>query len=132
MTLRQYLVLMTLATSLCWLTWFFAVFNIDPDSAGFIGFAFFYLSLFLGIVGLFSVIGFIWKNKKTEHEDAVFRQVKKTFIQGILFGTFVNTLLILLQFNFLYWWNAALLSLFYLLLEGAIISGRKYHNRDYV
>jgi hypothetical protein len=83
-------------------------------------------------VGVFSVVGFMIKKKKINQEEIIFRQVKKTFKQGVLFGIFVILALILLQFNLLFWWNAILLALVYILLEGAIISGRKYSNRDYV
>lgn len=132
MTLKQYLLLMATGTVMCWVAWLFILFNIAPEQAGFLGFTFFYTSLFLGIVGVFSVIGFMIKKKKIDQEEIIFRQVKKTFKQGVLFGVFVVLSLILLQFNLLFWWNAILLALVYILLEGAIISGRKYSNRDYV
>ncbi|EKD43966.1 MAG: hypothetical protein ACD_72C00054G0003 [uncultured bacterium] len=132
MNLKQYLVLMATGTALCWISWAFILFNIDPQQAGFLGLSFFYVSLFLGIVGLFSVVGFILKKQQSGHDDVVFRQVKKTFKQGILFGVFVIVTLLLLQANLLFWWNAIILALIYILLEGAIISGRKFNNRDYV
>lgn len=132
MTLKQYLLLMATGTVMCWVAWLFILFNIAPEQAGLLGFTFFYTSLFLGIVGVFSVIGFMIKKKKIDQEEIIFRQVKKTFKQGVLFGVFVVLSLILLQFNLLFWWNAILLALVYILLEGAIISGRKYSNRDYV
>lgn len=123
---------MATGTVMCWIAWLFILFNISPEQAGLLGFTFFYVSLFLGIVGVFSVIGFMIKKKKIDQEEIIFRQVKKTFKQGVLFGIFVVLSLILLQFNLLFWWNAILLALIYILLEGAIISGRKYSNRDYV
>jgi hypothetical protein len=123
---------MATGTVMCWVAWLFILLNIAPEQAGFLGFTFFYTSLFLGIVGVFSVVGFMIKKKKINQEEIIFRQVKKTFKQGVLFGIFVILALILLQFNLLFWWNAILLALVYILLEGAIISGRKYSNRDYV
>ncbi len=122
---------MAAGTLICWVAWFFVLFNTDPQEANFLVFAFFYTSLFLGIVGLFSVLGFLLKSRRTT-DDAVFRQVKKTFIQGILLGSFVIFVLILRQFNLLFWWNAIFLVILYVLIEGVILSNRKYHNRDYV
>ena len=122
---------MAAGTLICWVAWFFVLFNTDPQEANFLVFAFFYTSLFLGIVGLFSVVGFLLKSRRTT-DDAVFRQVKKTFIQGILLGSFVIFVLILRQFNLLFWWNAIFLVILYVLIEGVILSNRKYHNRDYV
>lgn len=132
MTLKQYLHLMAAGTLICWVAWFFILFNTDPKEANFLIFAFLYSSLFLGIVGLFSVIGFLIKSRRTTHDDAVFRQVKKTFTQGILLGGFVISVLILRQFGLLFWWNAIFLVILYVLIEGVILSNRKYHNRDYV
>lgn len=132
MTLKQYLYLMTIGTLICWIAWFFILFNTDPQDATLLIFGFFYTSLFLGIVGLFSVIGFLIKSKRAHKDDAVFRQVKKTFTQGILLGSFVIFILILRQFHLLFWWNAVFLVILYVLIEGVIISNRKYHNRDYV
>ncbi len=132
MTLKQYLLLMAAGTIMCWVAWFFILFNISPEQAGLLGFTFFYISLFLGTVGLFSVTGLVLKKQKSDKDDIIFRQVKRTFKQGILFGSFVILALLLLQFNLLFWWNAILLALLYIVLEGAIVSGRKYNNRDYV
>ncbi|MBI5221477.1 MAG: hypothetical protein HY979_01590 [Candidatus Magasanikbacteria bacterium] len=132
MTLKQYLYLMATGTLICWIAWFFLLFNTDPQEASLLIFAFFYISLFLGIVGLFSVIGFLIKSRRMMQDDAVFRQVKKTFTQGILLGAFTIFILILRQFNLLFWWNAIFLVVLYVLIEGVILSGRKYHNRDYV
>ncbi len=132
MTLKQYLYLMAAGTLICWIAWFFILFNTDPKDANFLIFTFFYTSLFLGIVGLFSVIGFLIKSRRATQDDAVFRQVKKTFTQGILLGAFTIFVLILRQFNLLFWWNAIFLVILYVLIEGVILSGRKYHNRDYV
>ncbi|MFA6423931.1 MAG: hypothetical protein WCV83_01295 [Candidatus Magasanikbacteria bacterium] len=132
MTLKQYLLLMATGTIMCWVAWVFILFNVSPEQAGWIGFIFFYTSLFLGTVGTFSVIGLLLKKQKSSTDDIIFRQVKRTFKQGILFGIFIILSLILLQFNLLFWWNAVLLALLYIVLEGAIVSGRKYNNRDYV
>ncbi len=132
MTLKQYLLLMATGTIMCWIAWLFILFNISPEQAGLVGFAFFYTSLFLGTVGIFSVIGLLLKKRKTDKDEMIFRQVKRTFKQGILFGAFIILSLILLQFNLLFWWNAILLALLYIVLEGAIVTGRKYNNRDYV
>lgn len=132
MTLRQYLILMAMGTIMCWIAWFFILLNIAPEQAGIVGFLFFYVSLFLGVVGLFSVTGLLLKKQSSQKDDIIFRQVKRTFKQGILFGSFIILSLLLLQFDLLFWWNAILLALLYIVLEGAIISGRKYNNRDYV
>ena len=132
MTIKEYLYLMAFSTLICWVAFVFVLFNIDPAQAGVLGFGFFYISLFLGIVGLFSIFGFLIKRRRVQQDDAVFRQVKKTFNQGILFGIFTVLALMLRQFGLLYWWNGIFIILLYILVEGVILSNRKYHNRDYV
>lgn len=124
--------MMSIGTVMCWVAWLFVIFNISPDQAGLLGFSFFYTTLFLGIVGLFSVIGLMMKKKKQDQEEIIFRQVKRTFKQGILFAIFSTIILLLLQFQMLFWWNGIILITIYILVEGAIISGRKYNNQDYV
>jgi len=123
---------MATGTVICWVAWLFVLFNVSPDQAGLLGFLFFYTSLFLGIVGLFSVVGFLTKKRIAGQNEIIFRQVRRTFKQGILFACFVIIALILRQFSLLYWWNAIFLILLYLIMEGVLLSARKYSNRDYV
>ncbi|MDD2757869.1 MAG: hypothetical protein PHD72_00655 [Patescibacteria group bacterium] len=132
MTLRQYLIIMSIATAVCWAVWASVVFFYDPQSAGFIGFSLFYLSLFLSLLGTFSVIGFFIRAKMVKNDEIVFRYIKKTFRQGIFFATFILLLLFLQQHKLLTWWNFTLLLLFYIFFESLIFANRKYQNRDYV
>ena len=41
MTLRQYLILMSIGTVVCFVAWFFVILSLDPTQAGFLGFFFF-------------------------------------------------------------------------------------------
>jgi len=132
MTLRQYLILMSIGTISCWVAWFFVITSLDPNKAGMIGFLFFYISLFLALVGTFSVIGFMVRRKILKDDELVFRHVKKTFRQGILFASLILIVLFLLQMQILTWWVAILLAVLYAILEGIIFTNRKYNNNDYV
>lgn len=132
MTLRQYLILMTVGTVVCWITWLFVVYSLNPFQAGFVAFAFFYFSSFLALVGTFSVIGFIVRSRIIQNDEVVFRHVKKTFRQSIIVAGLVLFALLLLQLRLLRWWNSLLLLLLFILCEGLIFSNRKYNNADYV
>lgn len=132
MSLRQYLMTMTVATILSWCVWVLIIFYFDPDTAGLIGFLFFYISLFLSIVGTVSIIGFIIKMKLIRNDELIFRHIKRTFKQGFILSSFVIITLILLQKNLLTWWNFILLVMLYLFIEGIIFTNRKYQNREYV
>lgn len=132
MSLRQYLFLMTVGTGLCWLAWVFVLFNIDPFKIGWLGFLFFYSTLFFALVGTISVIGFLVRWRILGDDDIVFRHVKKTFRQGIFMALAVVILLFLLQKDLLTWWNGAIVIIIFLLIEGIIFTNRRYSNQDYV
>ena len=128
MTLRQYLILMSVGAAICWLAWFFVLGRVDPQQAGFFGFLFFYSSLFLALAGTFSVIGFLIKKIILKNDQAVFHHVKSTFRQGMLAATVIILGLILLQTKLLTWWDAILLITLFAAVEGIIFTNRKYNN----
>lgn len=132
MTLRQYLVLMSIGAAICWLAWIFVLGSVDPEQAGFFGFLFFYTSLFLALNGTFSVIGFLIKKLILKDDQIVFHHVKSTFRQGMLIAGVIIFALILLQIKLLTWWNGILLLLLFAVIEGIIFTNRKYNNRNYV
>ena len=128
MTLRQYLVLMSVGALICWLAWFFVLGSLDPSQAGFFGFLFFYASLFLALSGTFSVIGFLIKKIILKNDQIVFHHVKNTFRQGVLLAMVIILGLILLQVKLLTWWDAILLVMLFAAIEGVIFTNRKYNN----
>lgn len=130
MSLRAYLIIMTIGALICWLAWFFVVGSIDPSEAGMIGFIFFYASLFLALTGSFATIGFWIRKRMIKNDDAVFHHVKHTFRQGIIISSTLIIALMLLQAKLLAWWNAILLLLLFFILESVIFTSRKYNNRD--
>ncbi len=130
MTLRQYLILMSIGAFICWLAWFFVVSSIDPTQTSLFGFLFFYLSLFLALTGTVSVMGFLVKKIILKEDRVVFHHVKSTFRQGMLTAMVIISGLILLQIKLLAWWSAILLVLFFTAVEGVIFTSRKYSNRD--
>ena len=107
MSLKKYLFLMVLATVLCWAAWLFVLFFINPKGAGIVGLTFFYLSLFLGLLGMFSVLGFAVRYlfKRTEF---TYRQVKTAFRQGAMFSLLLTSSLFLQSQRLLVWWNMIL------------------------
>ena len=131
MTLRQYLILMSVGAAICWLAWFFVLGSVDPTQTGFFGFLFFYASLFLALAGTFSVIGFLIKKIILKNDQIVFHHVKSTFRQGMLIAGVIIFGLILLQTKLLTWWDGILLILLFAAIEGIIFTNRKYNNRDF-
>lgn len=128
MPLRLYLIFMVLGTILCWTAWGVVLMNIDPTISGWVGLSFFYISLFLALVGTVSIIGFMIHKSIFKDTEIVFRHVRKTFRQSIILAILVLVCLELLRIGWLYWWNALLLILFGLTIEGIIFSKRKFSN----
>lgn len=132
MTLRQYLILMSMATGMCWVAWLAIILSIDPQTASFTIFAFFYLSLFVALIGTISVIGFIIKRLMIKNDEIVFRHVKRTFRQSIIIASLLVLALVLKQKNLLTWWNGIMLIILFIFLEGMVFTNRRYTNQDYV
>ena len=131
MSLRHYLIIMSFGTSLCWLSWGFIVYSLDPFKTSAVGLLFFYLTLFLALVGSFSVAGFMIKRLIVKQDEVVFRHVRRTFRQSVIVAALFVAGLLMLAEGFLTWWNALILLALGLALEAIIFSNRKYRNPDY-
>lgn len=59
MTLKNYLILMGTATAVVWGMFAFIITGVDPESASWLGFLLFYISLFLAIAGSTAILGLL-------------------------------------------------------------------------
>lgn len=123
---------MSVATLLCSVAWLFVLFSIDPTESNPAGFLFFYMSLWLAIVGSFSVLGFLVRRAIINDDEVVFRHVKQTFRQSIIIASLTILTLLFLAHSLLTWWNVILLVIVGLFIEGIIFSSRRYRNAPYV
>lgn len=108
MTLKKYLFLMTMATLMCWGALVLVLVFVNPYTAGIVGLVFFYVALFLGLLGIFSIIGFIFRFLFKRNEFA-YNQVKTAFRQGMMFAFLLTAMFILQGARLLVWWNIILL-----------------------
>jgi len=131
MTLRQYLIFMSVATGICILTWVFVIFKIDPSGGSF-GLALFYISFFLSIVGIYSTLGFSIQHLLSKRDDVAFRYVKHAFRQGTMVALFITSALWLQQKYYLNWLTGISLIILFILIEGLIFTNRKLPNNNYV
>jgi hypothetical protein len=123
MSLKRYLIIMSLMTLVCWLAWVVVLFQIDPEQAGGIGLTLFYVSLLFALIGTFSLLGFfirVWFSK----EPVIYRHLGISTRQSIWFAILVVVSLLLKKADFLRWWSAGLLLIFLLLLEFFYLSRR--------
>lgn len=125
MPLSRYLLIMTSATLLCWLTWFLTLFNVNPWEAGFLSFLAFYGSLFLALCGTLAIIGFVLRAWIFKQDEPHFRHVSKTFRHGLLFSSLIILALLLQSQRLLRWWSIILLVLLFTFLEIVFITKPK-------
>lgn len=121
MTLQRYLFGIAISTVFCFVAFGLICFYIDPFNTGLIGYLCFYASLFFGIVGFFTLVGFylrLWFSRN----EIIFAHVGPAFRQAILMATIVIGCLVLQSFRLLTWWDAALFVASVVLLEFFFIS----------
>lgn len=117
MTLRQYLVIMTLATLLCWGAWGFVLFQVDPFQASALSFAFFYTSLFLSLLGTLSFAAFAGYYFLSREKLPMYRYVQKSFRDACIISILAGAVLYLQAEGWLTLWNGTLLvTLLFILL----------------
>ncbi len=124
MTLRFYLIIMSLATLVCWLSWFYILWIVNPWLTNWAGFLLFYLSLFSALIGTIAIIGFFIRFIGLKHELA-FHSVKNAFRQSFLFSFFIIMILFLLSQELFSWLNVFFLVIGLSVLEFFIISYSK-------
>lgn len=124
MTLKSYLIIMLITTLICWLTFFFVLWTVNPAATNWLGFLLFYLSLFLSIVGASAIIGFIIRFAALKRELA-FRLVRDAFRQSFLLAFLITAILFLLSKNLFSWLNVFFLVVGLSVLEFFLISYHK-------
>lgn len=115
MTLRQYLATMIIATLLCLTAWGFVLVNVDPFTAGALSFGFFYLSLFLSLIGIFSLALFFGYKAFSRVEYPIFKYVQRSFREALLVSVFIIVFVYLQMHSWLNWLTAGILILLFLL-----------------
>ncbi|MFH0840734.1 MAG: hypothetical protein V1865_01990 [bacterium] len=121
MTLRSYLVLMILATFVCFFSFTISVMMIDPNTTNWVGFSLFYLSLFFSLMGFMSILGFLLRfvflRKELESHLVII-----SFRQAFLVSFLVVAVLFLLSINLFSWLNLLLLIIVFSALEFFLLS----------
>ncbi|HBW73920.1 MAG: hypothetical protein UX10_C0024G0003 [Candidatus Magasanikbacteria bacterium GW2011_GWA2_45_39] len=125
MTLKQYFIALGIGVFLALLSLIVIIFNVNPQNNPVWGPILFYVSFFFMVCGLYAIGGFLWRVHVLKQTDIVFRQIKKTFRQGCLFGGVAVLALILQHFNLLRWWSIFLLVLFSLWVESIFFKKEK-------
>lgn len=130
MTLKQYLIIMLLATVFCWVAWWFVITNVDPFQADVMGFIFFYASLFCSLVGTVSILSFLFRSFFFRSGEPMFRYVKRSFRDALFIAIFLILSLYFQSRNYLHWWNAGVLAAAFLLYIIFTWSTKKYETDE--
>lgn len=124
MTLKLYLIWMSIGTIIAWGAFWLVLTFVNPETAGTLGFALFYLALFLGTTGTLTLFGFAWRYWR-HREEPLYRHVSVSFRQGMFLALMVVVALFLQQKRMLTWWNLSLLVVGITLLEVVLLSVRR-------
>jgi len=124
MTLKQLLIVMAIATGICWLGWLIILFNVDPTDSSFVEFGFFYISLFFSLLGSFFLLTFAVR-KMFNKLDMDYKIVAISFRQSFFFAGLFVLVLFLQSKSLLAWWNLLIIVLALCLLEFFFLSSSK-------
>ncbi len=116
MTLKRYLLSMSLITLICWFVFVFIISTINPLTTNSLGFILFYSSLFFALSGSVFLIGFLLRFIVFRQKLA-FYYVKIAFRQSFLLALFLCVLLFLFAQALINWLNLILLLTVFIILE---------------
>lgn len=126
MSLKKYLLLMFFSTLFCLTAFVFVLYYIEPNQAGIIGFVFFYSSLFLFLVGLFSIIG-IFARLLFNKDMLIYKHVNTASRQAILYAALIVICFLMQSQRLLTWWNALILIFTISIVEIFFLTYKKFN-----
>jgi len=124
MTLKSYLLVMSVLTGISWGIFIFVASLVDPTLTNWLGFMLFYLALFVALSGTIFLGGFVIRFIALKRELA-FNLVKSAFRQSFLLALFIVFLLVLKAQDLFAWLNISLLVVIFAILELFLISYKK-------
>ncbi len=110
MTLRSYLMVMTIATLIFWLALGLIIINIDPTTESWVGIGLFYIILMCAITGTGAIIGFIIRFFALK-QGLIPQSVLIAFRQALLAAVLASSVLFLFSRDLFSWLNLLLLLL---------------------
>ena len=114
-TIRTYLILISIGSILSLAGFISVLIAVDPFTSGLLGHIFFYLTLFLSLSGVITLIGLIIRKRFSP--GIYSEQIRISSRQAILLSILILSLLILQTFGLLLWWVGITLILFIITLE---------------
>ncbi len=103
MTLHSSLVVFGLGSGFAWAAFLLILLTVPPDTAGVLGEAFFFASLFVALTGTLTMLGLLGRTRRSSLLPAF--HLRPAFRQGTLLAVAVVALLLVQRFRFLRWWS---------------------------
>lgn len=128
MSLGHYIILMTVATGVCWGVWYLVIVFLNPMHADIVGFILFYAALTLALAGSFALVGLLLRSIFFRRE-LVFQRVAIAFRQGIFFALLIDGFLLLQSQRLLTWYTIAFLLIALTIAELFFISRKTLRYR---
>ena len=113
---KTHIILILVGTLLCLFSLGSIIAFTDPYNAGLLTHIFFYLSLFLAVLGLFTVLG-LGIRQRFVSGGIYLINLSVSFRQALLLGILVISSLILQSKGLLFWWVELSLILFLVFIE---------------
>lgn len=104
------------SSALCWLAWLLTLFNTNPAQGGQPAILAFYLSLFAGLFGTLTLLGYGLR-RLLVHNELKYSLIRTSFRQSFLASILLVGLLLLQSLGLFSWWDAWLLIVVVVLLE---------------
>ena len=124
MTIKQYLILMSVCTVLCWCGFLMVVFFINPEATSGLGFVLFYFSLFFAVAGILAIGSYLCRLFFTRFYSKK-ESVQVSFRQAVFLALVFTLGLFLQAHHLMTWLNTVLLVLLITLIEFLILSLKK-------
>lgn len=121
MTLKRYLMIMSLTTLVCWLAFGFVVFQVDPSASGVVGLLLFFASLFIALWGTLALLGFFTRFLFLK-DTVPFRHIGISLRQALWFAILVVFSLFLVSQQIWVWWMSVLLVVGLANIEGFFLA----------
>ncbi len=124
MSIKTYLLIISLATLLAWLSWFMVVMNMNPDTGGLRPILFFYLSMIVSLTGVFAILGLILRCLRNKKEP-IFYKALRSFRQGFWLAGIAAGSLFLFQQQILTYLSGGLLIGIFIFLELLVLTRQR-------
>jgi hypothetical protein len=124
MTFRDYVLVMSAGTGAVWVAFAVVLLAIDPTRSGALGFALFYATFGLSIIGTLAIAGTAVRTH-FHPEDVVSRQVARAFRQALLIGAILIGCMLLSAAGLFRPWTGIVLVLAAALVELAFLAAAR-------